>query len=94
MSRNGSLAVLHPSLKIEDTYLTIGVNDKILRDKDQLEAQKRVLKKQLSLKRHLGLVCIRAFWMHIMVCSLTTFLTSKLKITLLPIFVLSGRSFD
>lgn len=37
--------VPHISLENKNTYLGIGVNDRILRYKDQLEAQRKVLKK-------------------------------------------------
>ena len=38
------LVVLHHSFKKRDMYLVIGVNNRILGDKDQLEAQRIIFK--------------------------------------------------
>jgi hypothetical protein len=57
-SRNGSPDVLNSSPKNKDIYLSISINNSILRDNDQLEAQALILEKVTLLKDTKGYVCI------------------------------------
>lgn len=60
-SRNGSPDVLNSSPKNKDIYLSISINNSILRDNDQLEAQALILEKVTLLKDTKGYVCIQGF---------------------------------